>query len=306
VTEVKNFQLPGVIFVAFFFASCSRPLAPPPETDSKLAWKILKELTAFGPRHSGTENNIRQAEFIASKAEEFGVKATRLAFTGKTPEGPKMFINIEAEIKGTKNEFLIIGSHFDTKKLEGFETFQGANDGASSTALLLAMIKAIRDSGKTPDHTLKFVFFDGEECLYSYSASDGLWGSREYAEKLRRENKQEYCSGVIILDMVADKKLNITLSRDTPTEMARGLFKAAEIKGLRDFFGWHTGVILDDHKPFQDMGIPAIDIIDFDFGPSNSYWHTGEDNISNVSEQSLKKVGEVAMYFIWNFRALVR
>ena len=284
-------------------AGCSKKEIKVPDFDQHNAMMLLKKLVAFGPRSSGTAANLKQAEFIAATAEKYGADVVRQKFEQQTELGKLKFFNVEATIQGQRDDFVIIGSHFDTKKLSPDIKFEGANDGASSTATLLEMIRTIKKSGEKPEYTLKFVFFDGEECISDYTPNDGLFGSKYYARQLKKQKLVKECRAVIILDMIGDKDLKITLPADSNEDLRKMLLTAAKSIGNEKFFSDFHSPILDDHTPFKRLGIPAIDIIDFEFGPGNSFWHTSEDNIQNISANSLKIVGQTVlnMLFILKF-----
>jgi Zn-dependent M28 family amino/carboxypeptidase len=289
------------IFLFTFFSGCSqRKETPPPKIDSALAWSLTCKLVAFGPRPSGSSANYRQIDFIENIAREFGAETSRQSFIDNTPKGKMKFVNVIAEIKGEREDFIVIGTHFDTKVLELLPDFVGANDGASSTALALAMIKAVSDSGRKPFYSLRFVFFDGEECFMEYNDNDGLFGSKHYVESLKDGGALERCKAAVILDMIGDKDLKITLPVDSHSVLFKAVMDAAGKERSSAKFSKYSQSILDDHMPFQRLGVPAIDIIDFEFGPSNSYWHTKADNLENISEESIGIVGNVALRLIWN------
>ncbi|MDD5598650.1 MAG: M28 family metallopeptidase [Victivallaceae bacterium] len=270
-----------------------------PVFDERNAWRLTGELVAFGPRSSGSDANLKQAEFIAKTAESYGALISRQEFRRTTPAGPIRFVNVEAVIPGKRSDFIIVGSHFDTKKLPPGIKFEGANDGASSTAVLLELIRAVKHSGVKPEYTLKFVFFDGEECFNEYTDNDGLFGSRYYARQLSLRNEVRQCRAVIILDMVGDRDLNITLPLNSDKQLCGLLFEAAAEAGHRKYFDYFSGELLDDHIPFKKLGIPVMDIIDFEFGPGNSFWHTSEDRLSNMSAESLKIVGQTVLRLVF-------
>lgn len=278
--------------------SCSREKEVPPAFDADFAMETLIALTDFGDRPAGSENNFKQAEFIAKMAEEYGAKVERQKFSCLTPEGNKQMVNIVAEVKGRKPEFIVIGCHFDSKKFNSPSGFTAANDGASGAAVLLTCIKAYKEAGKMPLYTLRFVFFDGEECLYSYTENDGLHGSRYYADSLENSGELKRCKAAIVVDMIGDKDLVLTLPRDTAPEIADKFFSAAKSCGMGKHVSRYRDSILDDHVPFLKKGIPAIDLIDFDFGPDNSYWHSPGDNVSNVSADSLNASGMILLSLI--------
>jgi len=204
------------------------------------------------------------------------------------------------EIPGRSSDFILIGSRYDTKKLMSVPDFEGANDSASSTGLLLTVIKAVKAHSIKSPLTLKFAFFDGEECFISYTDNDGLYGSRYLCEKWKKDNKLKNCKAVIILDMVGDKELNITIPSGASPDLVSKLKKIAEKQNKKGFFAEHNGDIIDDHTPFQKVGIPTIDIIDFEFGESNRYWHTKADTFDKISQESLETVGNVTLELLWN------
>jgi glutaminyl-peptide cyclotransferase len=296
---MKSIKIFCLLVFFNLFSGCSQQ-EPAPQTDSGNAMKLVDSLVAFGQRYAGSQANKRQAEFIVKTLHDYGCVPKVQVFTKSTVIGKVTFRNIEAVITGKEERFVIIGSHYDTKMLDKKTRFEGANDGASSTALLLEMIRSIKLSGKIPPVTIKFVFFDGEECFNEYSDTEGLYGSRFYAENLRMQGEIERCSAVIILDMIGDKDLNIAIPSDSDTKLASSLFAAAERLGFRSKFDYYKSPILDDHVPFQKLGIPSIDIIDFEFGPGNCYWHTSEDNRTNISEKSMKIVGDTVLEMVWN------
>ena len=208
---MRNFVFSLTCLSMLFFAGCGSKEIIVPEFDEQNAMRLLTKLVAFGPRSAGTAANLRQAEFIAESARKYGALTKSIRFKQRTTEGLLDFVNIEAVIPGRCKEFIIIGSHFDTKKMPGGIKFEGANDGASSTALLLELIKTIKNSGAKLEYTLKFVFFDGEECFNEYGNNDGLFGSKHYANQMKEQNLLSQCRALILLDMVGDKDLNITL-----------------------------------------------------------------------------------------------
>jgi glutaminyl-peptide cyclotransferase len=287
------------------FAGCSRqktetPSRPAPTVDSTLAYSIVETVTTFGPRPSGSPGAAKVATFIRTKAEEFGAKSSIDEWSELTPNGNVVFRNVIAEIPGTSQDVVIVGGHYDSKVIESLPDFIGANDGGSSTGLQLAMIRAITSYPEKPPFTLRFLFFDGEECQIQYSDHDGLHGSKRYARHLKENNEIARCRAVVILDMIGDRDLTITLPRDTNATLADRLFQIADQMNVRQHIGWYPHAILDDHVPFQRLGIPAINIIDFRFGPENRYWHTSEDTMDKISEESLRIVGDLTLNLLWN------
>ncbi len=296
---MRNFIFCLPCLSILFFVGCAPEKIVVPEFDEQNAMRLLTKLVSFGPRSAGTAANLRQADFIAETAGKSGAKTNFVKFKHTTTEGPLDFVNIEVVIPGKRDDFIIIGSHFDTKKMPEGIKFEGANDGASSTAVLLEMIRTIKQSNAKPKYTLKFVFFDGEECFNEYGPNDGLFGSKYYANQLKSQNLVSQCRAVIILDMVGDKDLNITLPIDSDKRLSKMLFNAAARSGTSEYFDYLPTKLLDDHTPFKEIGIPVIDIIDFKFGPGNSFWHSSEDNIKNISAKSLKIIGKTTLNLLF-------
>ncbi|MDQ6655941.1 MAG: M28 family metallopeptidase, partial [Verrucomicrobiota bacterium] len=141
---------------------------------------------------------------------------------------------------------------------------------------------------------VELVFFDGEEAYVSFTATDGLYGSRYFAKQLVKEGIAKQFDGCVLFDMVGDRDLDITLSRDTPAQMAGDIFAAAEALKVRRHFTYAPSEILDDHAPLQAIGISSIDLIDFDYPP----WHTAEDTMDKLSAESLQIVGAVATRYL--------
>jgi len=263
------------------------------EFSGEKAMAHVQALVDFGPRPPGTEAIEKTRNYLTKQLELSGWKVTRQPFADTTPRGKVEFVNLVATFAAADRvpPFLVC-SHYDTKIFDTAK-FVGANDGGSSTGVLLelARILALR-----PDLAAKaeLVFFDGEEAYEAFSERDGLYGSRYFAKQLAAQNKIKQFRGGLLFDMVGDRSLTITLPPDSPSEMARDIFASAEALNLRKYFTYFDRDILDDHTPLNAVGIPAIDLIDFDF-PA---WHTPEDTIDKVSAESLRTVGAVASYYL--------
>jgi glutaminyl-peptide cyclotransferase len=260
--------------------------------DGKLAFAHLKRLVAFGPRPSGSEALERAREFIIGELRAAGLSVTEDEFTATTAIGPIFMTNIVAKIPGASPLIVIIGGHYDTKRMAA--PFVGANDGGSSAAFLLEMARVL--ARKHNKLTYWLVFFDGEEALKNWSATDGLYGSRHFTEGLStRHGLQSRIAAMILVDMIADAHLDIRReARSTPWLNDLVLNEATRL-GYRRYFVNRPRRIDDDHLPFLELGIPAVDIIDLDYGPLNLYWHTPYDTPYRCSPASLGIVGAVVL-----------
>lgn len=291
------------VMAVLSLSSCGRRLVAtpePPKVDGRDAYFLADGATDFGSRHPGSPGSVRQLEWIAAEARAAGVaKVSFHEFTENTPEGRIKFRNLIVDVRGASDRFVIVGAHHDTKKLAAFPDFAGANDGGSGVGLAIQMFRSICFNKAVPPHSVKFVFFDGEECFLEYSKTDGLYGSRRLAKDWAASGLLAKCDGMILLDMVGDKDLKISFPANSDGELVEIALKAAGELGYADNFGVSPVDMLDDHKPFADLGIPSIDFIDFEYGPENRYWHTSADTIDKLAGESFTKVGQVAMALLW-------
>jgi glutaminyl-peptide cyclotransferase len=279
--------------------SCSFPRARLWENFSgEKAFAHVQHLVDLGPRPAGSEALEKSRLYIIEQLKSSGWIVTRSEFSDQTPRGKMKFVNLIARFgtneKKEPAQFLLC-SHYDTKTFETIR-FVGANDGGSSTGLLIEMGRVLA-MGPTLASKIELLFFDGEEAFENFTATDGLYGSRHFAEKLRESGKATSVRGGILFDMIGDKSLNITLPPDSPVDLTRNIFAAADALGQRAHFTYLDGGIGDDHTPLNQVGIPVIDLIDFDFPP----WHTAEDTLDKISAESLEIVGRVALYDLVQF-----
>ena len=286
--------------LAFFFATSVTKSGPPKiweEFSGEKAFAHIQRLVDFGPRPAGSTAIEKSRDYIEDQLRRSGWQVTRQTFSDHTPRGKIHFVNLLAQFSGQENaraSLLLLCSHYDTKMFDTIR-FVGANDGGSSTGLLLELARVI---GQHPDlaRKIELVFFDGEEAVDQFSQADGLYGSRYFARQLQGAGAKQFRGG-LLFDMVGDRSLGITLPADSPAEMARDIFAAAEALKLRSYFTYLGRELIDDHVPLNAIGIPTLDIIDFDF----PWWHTADDTMDKISAQSLQTVGSVALYYLSEF-----
>lgn len=258
--------------------------------DARLSYDTAKGLVAeCTPRDAGTIRGRIAANYVLDAASAAGADVRRDVFRAMTPKGEKEFTNLYAEFKsGSENDrWVVIVSHYDTKPGTGCP---GANDGASTTGLLVGLANAF-SNWQEPKGNLMLVWTDGEECMEAYGPNDGFWGSRRAAEYV--EGKGRQVQAVICVDMLGDKDLAITVPSNGSPTLTKIAIHAAKRAGYPDLVKPMTELVKDDHVPFMEKGYKAIDLIDFSYGPDNSYWHTGNDTIDNISEESLLKSGKL-------------
>ena len=264
------------------------------EFSGEKAFVHVQRLVDLGPHPAGSDALEKARDYIEEKLRHSGWQVTRQAFTDDTPRGKLHFVNLIARFSDNGNAAspsFLLSSHYDTKLFDTIR-FVGANDGGSSTGLLLELARVI---GQRPSlaRKIELVFFDGEEAFENFSEADGLYGSRYFAKQLQSDGAKQFRGG-ILFDMIGDRSLGITLPADSPAGMARDIFAAAEALKLRNYFSYLDRDLIDDHAPLNSIGIPTIDIIDFDY----PWWHTADDTIDKISAQSLRIIGSVALYYL--------
>ncbi|MEI6788350.1 MAG: M28 family metallopeptidase [bacterium] len=184
-----------------------------------------------------------------------------------------------------------------SKRHSGVEGFVGANDSGSGVGVLLALAPILK-SGTNERPSVMLAFLDGEECQVNYGPNDGLHGSRHLVAGLVASGRARAVRAMILLDMIGDRDLNVAIPRNGTPELISAVFKAAEANGTREKFSLSRQGVLDDHQPFLDVGMPAVDLIDFDYGSvpgANDYWHTPADTVDKLSPASLETVGRVVL-----------
>ena len=287
------------VFLALWCSGCleQNRLAPTVDPTMLSGEEALSEVGPFlalGKKDANTAGAKKAAEYLLARCKALGLDAYIDEFQDPMHEGTGTFYNVVAEIPGQNDELIILGGHFDTKA--GVEGFVGANDGGSSTGLLLELGRVLK--AQPIRQTVRIYFFDGEECLHQYGERDGFHGSKYAARKLVENNEVPRVRAMINLDMVGDKDLTITLPKNTSREMASLALKASDKLGHRAKFSLYDHVIGDDHVWFLQLGIPSIDLIDFEFGSAkglNDYWHTDKDTLDKLSAESLEVVGQVTL-----------
>jgi hypothetical protein len=266
-------------FIACNEAADTAPTGADPARDrfdASRAWNVLKYQVALGERPAGSQASRRLGRYLKRRVPN-----------GRYQRVPGGLRNVVGKVPGRDGDrVVLVGAHYDTKDIPGFV---GANDGASGTAVALRLAREIEPRTIRP--TLLFIFFDGEESPRGAADHEfeekGLRGSkvaaRRYADKVDR---------MVLLDFVGDRELSIPRESFSSRRLWSRLRAAAERAGTEDTFPAGTaGGVLDDHIPFIERGIPAIDLIDFDF----DCWHRTCDDLSAVSEESLDRVGETVM-----------
>jgi glutaminyl-peptide cyclotransferase len=284
-------------------AAPSQPVAPaadsaPPESgslpqiDSKRAFQYIKDVVAFGPRPIGSDNHKKLENYITSHLK--GDLVEDDAFTADTLEGKFPVRNIIAKYPGTKDGIIVIVGHYDTNYPLRNTGYVGANDGGSSTAILLEYANQLR--GKKRDgYSVWLVWSDGEEAVREWTDTDSLYGTRHLAEKWEKDGTLKKIRGLLVMDMIGDADLNIDRDANSTPWLVDLVYEAAERSGVQSHFYARAGAISDDQLPFVKRGVPSIDVIDLEYGYENVFHHTPQDTLDKLSPRSLEIVGNTTL-----------
>lgn len=255
------------------------------------ALEDVRRAVGFGPRPAGSEASRRMQEWIVRELKAQGWEVAEDRFTARTPAGELPMTNLIAKKHGLTGRAVAITGHTDTKRFPF--RFVGANDGGSSTAVLLELARCLKDAAFRNDIWL--IFFDGEEAVRDWSESDSLYGSRHLADRMAADGSLSRLLALINVDMIGDRDLHI-LDEDASSRTLRHyLHEAAAKLGYSRHVETQPWAIEDDHVPFLRKGVNAIDLIDFDYGPGNAFWHKAEDTPDKLSAESLKITGSLVV-----------
>ena len=255
-------------------------------------------------RDAGTPGAAKAARWLYRTINRAGCDAEIDTFQAPAPGGETTFRNIYVELKSPNPAapWIILASHYDTKP--GMpKGFQGANDGAASSMLLVELARQLRSAGRAPDCSIAFVWLDGEECRGAhYSGNDGLQGSVRAAQRFRDMHRRVVAA--VNIDMIADKNLHIRIPRNGTKVLRQKVVEAAADIGMPSLVSLGDDIVLDDHESFLKAGFPAVDFIDFDYGSApgrNDWWHTEHDTMENISAESIGKAGDLVLALLRRF-----
>ncbi len=252
------------------------------EFNADRAYQDVEYQLSLGPRIPGTSGHEQILDWMESEleAENWQVERQELSINGKN------VINLIAS-RGV-GEYILLGAHYDTRILADqdldpslkYDPVPGANDGASGVAVLMELARTLPENLPV---TIKLVFFDAED---NGGIDDWDWilGSRAFVREL-----VDKPSAAIIVDMIGDADLEVYYERNSDIALMEQIWQQASNLGYENIFiPEYRHSMLDDHTPFIEAGIPAVDLIDFDY----PYWHTTSDTLDKVSPESLKAIGD--------------
>lgn len=286
-TEVSTAPAPTIAEASF--PSDNSPL---PSIDANRAWQYTKEVTAFGPRPVGSANHKKLEAYIHAHLKGNDVEED--SFTADTPEGKFPVHNIVAKFPGAKDGIIVIAGHYDTPYYLRNTGFVGANDGGSSTGLLLELANQFR--GKKQDgYSIWLLFTDGEEAVRSWSDTDSVYGTRHLADVWQKNATLPKIKAYLLEDMIGDADLNIDRDQNSTPWLEDLVYQVATRYGYQSHFFGRTTADEDDHLPFARKGVAVADLIDLEYGYGNAFWHTPQDTIDKLSPKSLQIAGDVIL-----------
>ena len=265
--------------------------------DGEKALEYAREFVAIGPRWPTGTGHVKAEAFLRSHFQRAHDQLEEDTFTADTPIGPLPMRNFIVRFPGKKNGVIVLGSHYETNYPLRNIPFVGANDGAATTGLLMAIgdgLHADTAGGKKLDgYSVWLVFFDGEEAINRWSRSDSTYGSRHLAAKWGRDGTLGQIKAFMLADMIGDKDLDIQRESNSTGWLVLLVGQAARKFGDDRYFFHQEMAVEDEHLPFVERGVPSIDVIDLDYGPGNSYHHTAQDTLDKISAKSLTIDGDV-------------
>jgi Zn-dependent M28 family amino/carboxypeptidase len=265
--------------------------APKPDINGNHVMQYVKEVVAIGSRPVGSPGHAKTEQYILSHLK--GVDVEQDKFTAQTPVGKFPVNNIIAKFPGRKDGIIVVAGHYDTNYPLP-KAYVGANDGGSTTALLLALADQFR--GKERDgYSVWLVWTDAEEAFVKWTEADSLYGTKHLAQKWQQDGTAKKIKAFILVDMIGDADLDIQKETSSTPWLSDLVYQAATNLGYQSHFYEIRAQIEDDHLPFLKIGVPAVDIIDLDYGYNNAYHHTVEDTLDKLSPQSLAITGDVVL-----------
>jgi glutaminyl-peptide cyclotransferase len=305
------YWLLSLLLLVLALPGCAQP--PKSTANGKISgaatYTLTKEFLAAAPkRFYGSPGHAAAEKFIESHfaPEQKDHRLEIDEFSANTPAGLQTLRNIIVKYPsvgpGKKDGIIVLGSHYETNYPLKDIDFVGANDGACTSALLMefgAYFRAHPPQG----YSVYLVFFDGEEAVKEWSATDSTYGSRHLSAKWSQDGTLGRIKAFLLADMIGDKSLDIDLDDNSDPRLVELLKEAARDTGHMAALSKDHTPMEDDTLPFHKRGVPVLDVIDYDYGPHDSahpdgWHHTAQDTIDKISPQSLQISADLFMELI--------
>jgi Zn-dependent M28 family amino/carboxypeptidase len=293
-TQRRTLLLIALIIILIIVAATASTMLPKAtaleiQFNGEEAFAHVEAQMAFGPRPAGSDANRKTGDYILAELRQLGWQTETQGFTYlDTPVR-----NVIGKSSPGQGPVVIVGAHYDTRlhadqdSAAPLAPVPGANDGASGVAVLLELARAL-DSAKLKNEVW-LAFFDAEDNGH-IKGWEWIVGSQYMAGNLTITPE-----AMILADMIGDADQQIYYEENSDNALSVQLFQiAADLGYGEQFIPQPKYAMYDDHIPFRDLGIPAVDLIDFDY----PYWHTTADTADKVSAASLERVGRVIEVYL--------
>jgi glutaminyl-peptide cyclotransferase len=270
--------------------------APAPDAtggfNGKRAYDQVAKQVSFGPRPPGSPAIAKLQEYLVTELQSYGCAVETDSFSADTPVGRVPMKNILVKIPGEKQGIILLGTHYDTKKMDNFV---GANDAGSSTAVMLELARLLckQPPGR---YAVWIAFFDAEEAFNpDWHDPDHTYGSRQMAAKMAADGDLLHVKAFILADMVGGKGSHFRRDPDSTKWVVDLVWGVAAKLGYSDvFLSEAGGTGGDDHYSFTKRNVPSVDIIDL-VGPEVPYWHTPQDTLDKISPKIMAIAGHTIL-----------
>src|SRR6266478_2881125 len=272
---------------------------PPEKTggfDGKRAFTHVAKQVSFGPHPSGSPAIARVQEYLLAELKSYGCFVESDVFSADTPIGRLPMKNILVKITGEKPGIILLGTHYDTLLMDNFV---GADDAGSSTAVMLELARLLCSQKGT--YAVWIAFFDGEEAMKQWSATDSRYGSRQMAARLSTGGDLKKIKAFLLADIVGGRKAKFRRETSSTLALVDLIWNSAARLGYSAIFIDESAGAQDDHDSFLKRGVPSVDVIG-DF-TDNGYWHTPQDSLDKISAKTLAITGHVFLESIKQLQA---
>ncbi len=269
--------------------------------DGKRAFAHVAKQVSFGPRPAGSPAIAQTQDYLLAELKSYGCTAEVDAFSSDTPAGRIPMKNILVKIPGEKPGVILLGTHYDTKRLENFV---GADDAGSSTGVMLELARNL--CSQHGRNAVWIAFFDGEEAVRpEWQDPDNCYGSRQMAARFANSGDLTKIKAFLLADIVGTRTPHFKRETYSTKALVDLVWGVAKKLGYGSIFVDESSAVEDDHQSFLKRHVPSVDVIDLDNGPNGDvyYWHTPQDSLDKISPKTLAIVGYVLLESVKQLQA---
>lgn len=270
--------------------------APPPDKtdgfDGKRAYDQVAKQVSFGPRPAGSPALAKLQDYLEAELKSYGCSVETDSFSADTPAGRLPMKNILVKIPGEKPGIILLGTHYDTKRIDNFV---GADDAGSSTGVMLEIARVLCAEKQPGKYAVWIAFFDGEEAVnLQWVNPDNRYGSRQMAAKMAASGDLPKVRAFLLADLVGGRNPHFRRDGESTQWLKDFVWNTAAKLGYGNVFQSEpTDFGGDDHYSFTARHVPSVDVMDLDTQNDVPYWHTPQDTLDKISPKTLAIVGHV-------------